>query len=308
MPAPYTTLSDQRILDFAAEVHSITQERMSFLTPYCTPKNFDGKYLRYIRTGQMARPTKKTQRYQDANLTDFSWDTRWKDKERFFHVLGIDAQDEDEIGRSLAPEMIEAAVASIMREVDKQIYAAVEATIRVGETPVSGSDLTATSDGVNVIDATGGFGLATIGDLRRVYDDSGVTGDIGRAPNSGGVPADFVLLINGQQKDDLLSETQLTSVDYVDTKPLIDGNINRVHGINLLQYAANVQDPLMASSGGERRLISIARGGLVMGFEKPEIVLQDRADKLETKQAVLSFHIAVLRTEGKRVQVVRVAA
>jgi hypothetical protein len=305
---PYTELSSQRILDFTAQVHSITQERMSFLTPYVIPKDFEGKYLRYIRAGQMARPTKKTQRFQDVNLTDFSWDTRWKDKERFFHVLGIDAQDEDEVGRSLAPEMIEAAVASIMREVDKQIYAAVEAVVRVGETPVSGSDLTATADGVEVINATGGFGLATLGELRKGYDDSGVTGDIGIVPNSGGVQADFVLLIGGAEKEDLLAETKLTSVDYVDTKPLIDGNINRVHGINLLLYASGVQDPLMPAASGERRLVSIARGGLVMGFEKPQIVMQDRTDKLETKQAVLAFHIAVMRTEGKRCRVVRVVA
>jgi hypothetical protein len=305
---PYTTLTDQRILDFAAEVHSITQERMSHLMPYVIPKNFSGKYMRYVRTGQMGRPTKKTQRFQDANLTDYSWDTRWKDKERFFHVLGIDSQDEDEIGRSLEPEMVEAAVASIMREVDKQIYAAVEATVRVGETPVAGSDLTATSDGVTVADATGGFGLATIGTLRKEYDDNGVTGDIGIVPNSGGVPADLLLLIGGAEKEDLLSETQLTSVDYVDGKPLIDGNINRVHGVNLLLYPSNVQDPLMPAASNERRLISIARGGLAMGFEKPAVVLQERPDKLETRQVVLSFHIAVLRTEGKRCKVIRVAA
>lgn len=305
---PYTTLSSQAILDFTAEVHSITQERMSDLVPYVTPKEFEGKYLRYIRTGQMARPTKKTQRFQDANLTDFNWDTRWKDKERYFHVLGIDAQDEDEIGRSLQPEMVEAAVASIMREIDKQIYAAVEASVRVGETPVSGSDLSATSDGVEVINATGGFGLATIGTVRKNWDDNGVTGDIGTPPNSGGVPADFLMLIGGAEKEDLLAETQLTSVDYVDTKPLIDGNINRVHGVNLLLKPSNVQDPLMPAASNERRLIAVARGGLCMGLERPTVEVQPRYDKLETKQVVLAFHIAVLRAEAKRLQVIRVAA
>lgn len=308
MAETYTTLSSQQILDFTAEVHSITQERMSFLTPYCTPKEFQGKYLRYIRSGQMARPTKKVSRFQDANLTDFSWDTRWADKARYFHVLGIDAQDEDEVGRKLTPEMTEAAVASIMREIDKQIYAAAEASVRVGATPVSGSDLTSTADGVTVIDATSAFGLATIGELRKNWDDSGVTGDIGRPPMSGGVPADFLLLMGGAEKEDLLAETKLTSVDYVDTKPLVDGNINRVHGVNLLMYASNVQDPLMAASGGERRLLGLARGGLCMALTQPEIQVQTRTDKLETTQIVLSFHLAVLRTEGSRVQIVRVAA
>lgn len=309
MAESYTTLSSQRILDFTAEVHSVTQERTSFLAPYVIPKDFEGKYLRWIRSGQMARPTKKTQRFQDANLTDFAWDTRWGTKNRFFHVLGIDSQDEDEIGRSLAPEMIQAAVDSIMREVDKQIYAAAEATIRVGADPVSGTDLTATADGVEVIDATlSGFELATIGALRKGYDDSGVTGDIGQVPNSGGVPNDFLLLIGGAEKQLLLAETQLTSVDYVHTKPLVDGNIDRVHGINLLMYASSVQDPLMAASGGERRLLSMARGGMVMGLTEPKIEMQPRSDKLETMQAVLSFHCCVLRTEGKRVKVVRVTA
>jgi len=308
MAEAYTTLQSQRILDFTADVHSITQERMSFLTPYVIPKDFDGKYLRWIRSGQMARPVKKTQKFQDANLTDFSWDTRWASKARYFHVLGIDSQDEDEIGRSLAPEMIQAAVDSMMREIDKQIYAAVEATIRVGADPVSGTDLTATDDGVVVLDATTAFGLDTIGTLRKNYDDSGVTGDIGRVPGAGGVPNDFLLLIGGAEKEDLLAETQLTSVDYVDTKPLVDGNINRVHGINLLMYASSVQDPLMAPVSGERRLLSLARGGLVMGLTPPKVEMQPRPDKLETMQAVLSFHLAVLRTEGKRNQIVRVTA
>lgn len=308
MAESYTTLSSQQILDFTAEVHSITQERMSFLTPYVIPKEFNGKYLRWIRAGQMARPTKKTQRFQDANLTDFAWDTRWATKYRYFHVLGIDAQDEDEVGRALTPEMTEAAVASMMREIDKQIYAAAEASVRTGFEPVSGTDLTATNDGVTVIDATSSFGLDTIGELRKNYDDSGVTGDIGHVPGAGGVPNDFLLLIGGAEKEDLLAETQLTSVDYVDTKPLVDGNINRVHGINMLTYASSVQDPLMAASGGERRLLSLARGGMVMGLTEPKIEIQPRHEKLETEQVVLSFHLAVMRTEGKRVQIVRVTA
>lgn len=305
---PYQTLESQLILDYTAQVHSITQERTSMLTPYVIPKEFEGKFMRYVRAGQMPRPTKKTDRFQDANLTDFSWDTRWGSKARYFHVLGIDSQDEDEIGRSLTPEMIEAAVASIMRDIDKQIYAAVEAAVRVGRDPVDGTTLTATNDGVEVIDATSGFGLDVIGDLRKRYDNSGVTGDIGNVPDSGGVPADFTLLIGGDEKQDLLGETQLTSVDYVDTKPLVSGNISRVHGINLMMYASAVEDPLMPADNGVRRLISIARGGLAMALTEPKVELQPRYDKLETKQAVVSYHICVLRTEGKRVKVIEVAA
>lgn len=308
MPAPYETVENQYILDFTAQLHSITQERMSKLTPYVTPKNFEGGYLRYIRAGQMARPEQVTQRFQDVNLTDFAWDTRWAPKKYLYLALGMDAKDRDQLGRDITPEMIAAAGDSIQREIDKRIYAAVEASVLVGHTPAEASSVTATTDGVEVLDATGGFSLATLAELKRKYVDDGVVDDMRAVPGAGGSPNDLMLAIGGEQEEDLLGETQLTSIDFVNDKPLTEGRISRAYGINLERFGATVQDPLMPAASSERRLISIARGGLCMALERPQVIIQDRNDKLQTKQAVLMFAITVIRTEGKRVKVVRVAA
>lgn len=308
MPAaPYETVSNQYILDFTAQVHSITQERARKLERYVIPKKFDGGYLRYIRAGQMARPDQVNQRFQDVNLTDFAWDTRWKAKKYFYLALGIDAKDIDKLGRDITPEMISAAGASINREIDKQIYAAAEAAVLVGATPAEGSSVSATTDGVEVLDATTGFGLSTLQELKRKFVDDGVVNDMMAVPG-GGAPNDLMLAIGGEQEEDLLSETQLTSIDFVNDKPLTEGRIQRAYGINLESFGATVQDPLMPSASSERRLLALAHGGLCMALEEPQVIIQDRPDKLQTKQAVLMFAVTVLRTEGKRVKIVRVAA
>lgn len=295
----YETLDTQYVVEFGQQVHVLAQEKMSKLLPFVKMQDFDGEDFAYNRFG-LLQDQELTERFKPIVLEDAAWDRRWMAPRYFYVPVGIDPKDVDKMKRSPSPELAEACVNALMRRRDKIIYEAAFADVRTGKSSAATTDVTFANDGGVTINATGGFGLATLQEIKRNFVNNAVATD---------VDAKICLTVDGVRLEDLLSETQLTSFDYNTEKPLVNGTLGRAYGMDLVPYASGTSDPLLVSASSERNLLALAEGGIVFAKGVISVRMGRRMDMVgEPWQIVAEMAVAALRTEGVRVQKVRVAA
>lgn len=299
MAAPGQAIETQYVVEFGAQVHVLAQEKMSKLLPFVKMMNFRGEDFAYDRFGLLA-DQEITERFQPIQLQDPTWDRRWMAPRFFAVAVGIDQKDKQKMLRDPGPELAEGCVNALMRRRDKLIYEAGFADVRVGKSAASTSLVTFANDGGQLINATGGFGMATMRDIKRVFVDAAVATD---------VDVNIALTVDGQRLDDLMGEQTVTSFDYNTEKPLATGTLGQVHGIKLVPYASGVQDPLLVAASNERKLLALAEGGIVFAAGVISVRIEERPDMFNTPiQIVAEMCAAALRTEGARTVGVRVAA
>lgn len=296
---PYETLDQQYQVEFGKEVHVLCQEKMSKLMPFVKMQDFSGEDFAYDRFG-VIQDQEITQRFQTIQLQDAAWDRRWMAPRYFAVPVGIDPKDVDKLRRNPSTELVEACVNALMRRRDKIIYEAAFADVRVGKSGASSTPVTFANDGGITIDATGGFGLATLRTITRNYVDAAVATD---------TDVNKALTVDGKRIEALMGETQLTSLDYVDNKPNKTGTMGEAYGHKLIPYASGVQEPLLVAASNERNLLSLAEGGIVFAKGIIDVRIEQRIDMHgKPWQIVAEMAVAALRTEGVRVQKIRVAA
>lgn len=299
MANPYTTLDTQYTVEFGKQVHVLAQEKMSKLMPFVKMQDFNGEDFAYDRFGLLA-DQEIVERFQPIQLTDAAWDRRWMAPRYFAVAVGVDPKDVDKMMRNPSPELAEGCVNALMRRRDKIIYEAAFADVREGKSAAATVSKTFANDGGVTIDATGGFGLTTLKTIKENFVDAAVATD---------VDVNIALTQDGKRINNLLGETQLTSFDYNTEKPLVKGTLGQAYGIKLIPYASDSQDPLMVASGGERNLLALAEMGIVFGKGVISVRIEKRIDMYGAPtQIVAEMAVAALRTEGVRVQKVRVAA
>lgn len=299
MPPIYETLSTQYTVEFGNMVHVLAQEKMSKLMPYVKMADFQGEDFGYNRFGLLA-DQEIVQRFQPIQLQDAAWDRRWMAPQYFAVAVGIDEKDVDKMAKSPSPELAEACVNALARRRDKIIYKAGFADVRVGKSAASATTVTFANDGGLTIDATGGFGLSTLKTIKRNFVDNAVATD---------VEVNTALTVDGKRIENLMGETALTSFDYNTEKPLVKGSMATAYGMSLIPYASASQDPLLVAAGGERNLLALAEEGIVFAKGVINVRIEKRIDMFNTPtQIVAEMAVAALRTEGARVQKVRVAA
>ena len=297
--APYETLDTQYQVEFNKEVHILAQEEMSKMLPYVKLVDFEGEDFAYDRFGLLA-DQEIVERFQPIQLQDASWDRRWVAPRFFAVAVGIDSKDVQKMKRTPSPELVRGCVAALMRRKDKIVYEAAFADVRVGKSGASATPLTFAQDGGVTIDATGGFGLSTLRTMKQNFVDSAVATD---------VEVNVALTVDGKRLNNLLTETQLTSFDYNTEKPLVKGTIGQAYGTKFIPYASGTQDPLLVAAGGERNLLALAQGGIVFAKGVISVRIEQRIDMHnKVTQIVAEMCVAAVRTEGSRVQKIRVAA
>jgi hypothetical protein len=296
---PYETLDSQYQVEFGKMVHVLAQEKMSKLLPYVKMQDFQGEDFAYDRFGLIV-DQEIVERFKPIVLTDAAWDRRWMAPRYFAVPVGIDPKDVDKMRRTPQPELAEACVNALMRRRDKIIYEAAFADVRTGKSAAATTAVTFANDGGVTIDATGAFGLATLQEIKRNFVNNAVATD---------VDVNIALTVDGKRIEDLLGDTQLTSFDYNTEKPLTKGTIGQAYGMQLIPYASGTQDPLLTVAAAERNLLALAEMGIVFAKGVISVRIEKRIDMFgQPTQIVAEMAVAALRTEGVRVQKVRVAA
>ena len=291
------SIDQSLIIEFSDLVHKVAQQKTSRLKPYAQIKQMSGDVFAYDGLGRV-EAREVSGRNVAATFDDIQHNRRKIIRKRYVVNLPVDASDVR--GALLNPESnyADAIANAAVRQYDRTIYDSAFASVLTGrdfETTV-----TAATDGVTTVDATGGLTYEKLLEIGENFmnDDVGVESD-----------ESIYLTITGAEHTALMKEVELTSSDYNRQYNVEKGKMTEAAGIKLIPFAASVPSPIIPVAGGERKLLAASSRGLCLGISKDmSIKVQERNDLIETTQVQVVFEIGAVRTEGVLVQQVDVTA
>ena len=291
------SIDQSLIIEFSDLVHKVAQQKTSRLKPYAQIKQMSGDVFAYDGLGRV-EAREVSGRNVAATFDDIQHNRRKIIRKRYVVNLPVDASDVR--GALLNPESnyADAIANAAVRQYDRTIYDAAFASVLTGrdfETTV-----TAATDGVTTVDATGGLTYEKLLEIGENFmnEDVGVESD-----------ESIYLTITGAEHTALMKEVELTSSDYNRQYNVEKGKMIEAAGIKLIPFAASVPSPIIPVAGGERKLLAASSRGLCLGISKDmSIKIQERNDLIETTQVQVVFEIGAVRTEGVLVQQVDVTA
>ena len=291
------SIDNALITEFSDMVHHQAQQMQSRLKPYAKVQQMSGDLWAYDGLGRV-EAREVLGRNVPATFDDITHNRRRIARRRFVINLPIDASDVR--GALLNPESeyAKAVAAGMLRQYDRVMYQAAFADVLTGRD--FGTTVTATTDGVVVVDATAGLTYEKLLEVRQNFYDR----DVGTDDSE-----QIYLTIGGREHTNLLGEIELTSGDFGRQMPVDKGRIASALGMDLVLFASSVASPIIPASGGERQLLAASSRGIVLGVSKEmSIKIEPRNDLIETTQVQVLCEIGAVRSEGVLVQRVRVTA
>lgn len=283
------------ITEFSGLVHHEAQQLTSKLSPYCIVKQMSGDVFAYDGLGRV-EARELDGRVNKVVFDDIDHNRRKIRRRRFAITLPIDSSDVRGALQDPDSEYAKAVAAGMNRQKDRIIQEAAFAAIQTGrdfETTVTAAD-----DGVLTVDATGGLTYEKLLEIGQNFMDNEVDFEMGA-----------FLEVTGAEHTALLGESELTSGDFTRQLKTDDGVIKRGAGLDIIQFGANVANPIIPVSGGQRALIAASKGAFCMGVSKEmSISIKERDDYHEVTQVECIMEIGAVRTEGALVQQVDVTA
>jgi hypothetical protein len=109
----------------------------------------------------------------------------------------------------------------------------------------------------------------------------------------------FHIVCTQNQISDLLTQEQITSIDYNNVKALVNGDVNTFMGFTFHRVTPGL---LPLNADGDRRVLAYDPQGIVLGIgEDVQAFIDRRADKSFNWYVYMSLFIGATRTEEARV-------
>lgn len=275
---------------FTSNVELKLQQKTSRLSGSVTIVPCSGvKQGQVVQQVGSAAAVKRTTRHADTPILNTPHDARWVFPEDYQWGDLIDNEDAIKTLASFDSPYSQVAAASLNRAKDIEIMAAFFSdTTKTGETGGTTTDWT-TFVGANAAHkiASGAIGL-TVGKLILAK----------KALRAAEVDEDEMIFcaINAELEADLLTETQIVSLDYNVKPVLVDGKLTSFMGINFIHS----EQLLTASS--EYRCPVYAKSGIALGmWNDIQVEMARRADKSFALQVYASMSCGATRTQEKKV-------
>ena len=181
---------------------------------------------------------------------------------------------------------IEAQVRQMNRDIDDVIIAAATGTAYTGK-----SGGTSTSYDSNMtITTSGGLTLAKIKSAKNLLDEAEVD------------DMDRYLVISSDQELELIDNSTIASIDYMNSKSIPDGKLPNILGFNI------IRSERLGTSGGRRQCLYFHKNGLLFGEGKdhlgPTTIRSFREDLNHTAQVQTYYHIGAARVAENHVGVI----
>lgn len=285
IPSWYTTM-------YRANVHRVasqTKSRLEWLTePIPNEKAETGFYdsIGTVKSRRVATKFAQVQ-YADVNHT-----RRKLTKEEFAIEIPIAERDLESVLTDPKSMYITRAIEEMNRRKDRVILEAMFADVFTGQT--GATQITAATDGVLTVNATGGFTYAKVNEINQNFIDNEVGNEM---------PIRKALGITGAEHTAIMGINQFISGDYTRGKPVDDGAIQQISGLDLIRYGNNVDDPIMPAVGGVRTSFAAAQGSVAIWYSRtPDIEVEKRTDLIKTWHIIVTMVVAAVRTEGALLQ------
>ena len=235
-------------------------------------------------------PVKRTTRHADTPLVDTPHDARWVYPEDYEIADLIDKQD---VLRTIIEPSSKYArnhAMAMNRAIDDEIIAAFfSETTKTGKTGATTTDWTTYGSSV---DATSGL---TVEALRQTREKlRAAEGDMENDP--------MFIALTAKQETDLLTETQIVSLDYNEKPVLVDGRITSFMGFNFIH-----SERLPVDGSNKRRCPAWVKSGMCLGiWQDIAGQISQRDDKSYATQVYASTTIGATRVEEAKIVEIKV--
>jgi len=289
------TVDQALITQFSSNVHVKAQQSKSRLRDNVIIKPMIGDLFAYDGLEQV-ETREVNARHADATFDDVVHNRRKIARRRFIVNLPVDDSDVRAVLQDITGEYADVCVRAMNRRFDRVVVEAAFADVFTGrdfDTTVSFA-----SDGGNTVNATTGLTYEKLLEIKKFWTNN----EVGTEQQE-----DFMLLLTGTEEEALMLETELTSGDFTRSKPVDEGQMARAVGMKIIVYGADVAIPMLfVSGGGIRDNVAMTGRSVCIGLSKDmSIKVQDRVDKVETKQVQVISQLGGVRTEGLLMQKVQ---
>lgn len=289
------TIDNALITAFSAQVHVAAQQGQSRLRDKVLVKQIIGDEFAYDGLGDV-EAIEQTGRHQPVVFSDIEHTRRKIARRRFTLTLPIDASDVRGALINPGSEYPAACARAMQRVFDRIVVEAMFAAVLTGR--AMGTSVTFANDDGDTINATAGLTYEKLLEANRLFVDDEVGNDM---------PERMVLGLSGDEHEDLMLETELTSGDF-SRNYAIDkgGNLERALGYEVVKFGGAATNPILAVSGGTRDCFAMSTRAMCVGISKDMgVKIQERPDLHETVQVEVVFELGAVRTEGKLIKKVQ---
>ena len=289
------------VQQYTTNVMMLLQAKGGKLLSSVSTDSYTGKGAKAVEQVSAVAPVKNLARHSDTPLISTGADARWVFPNDYEWADLIDDQDRLRMLIDPTSPYTSNAVNAMRRAQDEEILLAFFAGSATGE---NGSTSTAFPGGqqvgINVGGTSSNLNVAKMRSARRLLMAAGV--DLEAEP--------IYMAVTASDHDALLNEIQVASLDYNSQPVLVDGQVRRFLGINILpvEFTDTTSYPQASVSGngvvsGSNRLVPVwVPSGMHLGmWSDVQVSVDRRPDKRNATQIYAKTTIGATRIEEKRV-------
>ena len=276
---------------YRANVYHLTQQKGSKLRKAVRVESVTGRNAYYEQLGATSARL-RTSRHADTPRMDTPHSRRRVSLQDYDWADLVDGEDQVRMLTDPTSSYAEAAAMAMGRAMDDAIIAAIDGTAYTG---VDGGTSTVfdTNMIVDVQTRWPGVSAADVGmNVAKLLE-------AGKLLRSNEVDADeeMYTVLNARQIKSLMMDTKISSADYNAIKPLVDGNVTRFAGFNIIPC-----NRIGTDSNSDDKCPFWAKGGVLLGVGKDiSTRISERPDKNHATQVFCSMIIGATRMEEARV-------
>jgi hypothetical protein len=279
------------ITGFSAQIHVAAQQSQSRLRDKVIIKQFTGDNFMYDGIGDV-EAVEQQGRHQPIVFQDIEHKRRKIARRRFTLTLPIDASDVRAALMSPGSEYPAACAKAMNRVFDRIVIDSMFAAVLTGRDGTT--SVTFANDDGDTINATAGTTYEKLLEATRLFTDDEVGTEVVEKMYFG---------LSGDEGEDLMLETELTSGDFSRQYAVDNGRVMRAAGYELIHYGGSVANPLLPVSGGVRDCFMMTPRAMCVGMSKEvSINIEKRTDLHETVQVEVVLEMGATRTEGKQIK------
>jgi len=237
-------------------------------------------------------------RNPDKQYGDYDLDNRQLTKRRFTKTITLDKlYDINELIADPSGSIVEQLSNAVERLKDRIIASAAGGTVLVGAPDTAPSEISAATDGVVTVSATGGISSTSIDSVVQTFINNDVPEDL----YEGGVIA-----VTGKEHAQLMADDNFISNLYVDDKPENTGSLKMVQGFRVTKFAGTdsnitVSNPVLTEASTVRTCLVLCKESVAISLELGDLDISKNPSKVNSTDITIDYWINAMRIEGERV-------
>jgi len=275
------------VVDFKSTISLLLQQKGSKLRHTVMTDSYTGEGGRPVQQIGQVVAQERTNRHADTPLIETPHDARWVEPSDFEIADLVDDQDKLRLIADPTSTYALNMVYAIGRAMDDKIIAAALGTAKTGK---QGVDTTIFDTDNTIASSSVGLTVLKLREAKKILMANEVDIDNDQ----------LFVAVTAEQHDDMLSETQSTSLDYNNKATLVDGKITAFMGFNFIHT-----ERLGIDGASARRLPCWAKSGMHLGLWNDITTrISERADKSYATQIYAKGTFGATRLEeGKVVEI-----